>query len=339
MFFISKCKIKHFTKETFKILGISIFGCLIAAILVLLNFELRYNVKFLGQDLGYVKNKFEAEKLVTEYLNNTENIAYIEISEIPTYELKFVNKDEATDEKENVLDAVKTASTVYYKIYGITLENEIVGYTQTLGETEKVTEEITKSDKNLSLSVSEIVTEESKKLETPEAISSRIIENNNAKKLELAKAQRARNATSRSSAKRAATSTSEAPAEYVDIGNISFVRPTVGTVTSRFGRRGSSTHTGVDIATSKGTTIVASAGGTVTFTGWQGGYGNLVIVSHGSGVQTYYAHCNTISVTAGTEVSQGQKIAEVGSTGNSTGPHVHLEIRVNGSPTNPENYI
>ena len=123
---------------------------------------------------------------------------------------------------------------------------------------------------------------------------------------------------------------------------ITLIKPVSGTITSRFGvgsriRRAS--HTGLDIATSTGTPIVAAASGTVTFSGYKGSYGNMLVISHGNGVQTYYGHCSKLYVSAGAQVSQGQTIGAVGSTGNSTGPHLHLEVRVNGVAYNPQNYV
>ncbi len=114
---------------------------------------------------------------------------------------------------------------------------------------------------------------------------------------------------------------------------------TGGTVTSRFGRRSGGTHTGIDIALPTGTSIVAADGGTVTFAGWSGGYGYVVKISHGSSTQTWYAHCSALLVSAGQQVAKGQPIARVGSTGNSTGPHLHFEVRINGSAVNPAPYI
>ena len=102
-------------------------------------------------------------------------------------------------------------------------------------------------------------------------------------------------------------------------------------------RRG--THTGIDIGLPSGTSIVAADGGTVTFAGWSGGYGYMVKISHGSSTQTWYAHCSALLVSAGQEVAKGQPIARVGSTGNSTGPHLHFEVRINGSAVNPAPYI
>lgn len=100
-------------------------------------------------------------------------------------------------------------------------------------------------------------------------------------------------------------------------------------------------HAGMDIAGSSGSTIVAADSGTVILAnyGYNGGYGNYVIISHGNGYTTRYAHCSSLSVSVGQKVSKGQKIAAVGSTGASTGPHCHFEIRINGSTVNPANYV
>ena len=114
-------------------------------------------------------------------------------------------------------------------------------------------------------------------------------------------------------------------------------------ITSYFGGRrifGSySYHSGIDIAASYGAAIKAADGGTVTFAGWKGTYGKLVIIKHDNGTQTYYAHNSSLLVSAGTKVYKGQQIAKAGSTGRSTGVHCHFEIRVNGSAVNPLNYL
>ncbi|MDK2835821.1 MAG: hypothetical protein PWP21_598 [Thermosediminibacterales bacterium] len=118
-----------------------------------------------------------------------------------------------------------------------------------------------------------------------------------------------------------------------------FIWPATGRISSPFGPRGREFHTGVDIAAPYNTPIKAADSGTVTFAGWQGGYGRLVIVSHGNGFETYYAHTNKILVKVGEAVEKGEKIALVGSSGRSTGPHLHFEIRKNGKPLNPLNYF
>ena len=124
-----------------------------------------------------------------------------------------------------------------------------------------------------------------------------------------------------------------------------FLTPAGGGISSKYGPRVhpitgvSGFHTGVDFAASNNSSILASKSGTVAFAGVQSGYGNVVIIDHGNGVQTLYAHCSSILVSNGQTVSRGQTIAKVGSTGNSTGPHLHFEVRVNGQHTDPMNYL
>ena len=120
---------------------------------------------------------------------------------------------------------------------------------------------------------------------------------------------------------------------------LEFIKPVEGGyISSNYGYRGEELHTGVDIAIAKGTEIYASEAGIVSFAGWRGGYGNLVIVDHSNGYQTYYAHCNTLSVVEEQEVNKQDVIAYVGSTGRSTGNHVHFEIRKDGKLLNPNDY-
>jgi murein DD-endopeptidase MepM/ murein hydrolase activator NlpD len=120
----------------------------------------------------------------------------------------------------------------------------------------------------------------------------------------------------------------------------SFIMPTSGTITSPFGQRGGEFHKGLDIAVPTGTNIVAADGGTVVFAGWDsGGYGNLIKIDHGNGFETYYGHSSKLYVKVGQKVAKGELIAAVGSTGNSTGPHVHFEIHKNGVAINPSDYV
>ena len=110
-------------------------------------------------------------------------------------------------------------------------------------------------------------------------------------------------------------------------------------LTSRFGTRGGRMHYGIDLACKSGTRIGAADGGTVTFAGYNGSFGYLVIVNHGGNMETYYAHCSSMHVKKGDRVYQGQHIANVGSTGRSTGPHLHFEVHVNGVAKNPLSYL
>ena len=116
-------------------------------------------------------------------------------------------------------------------------------------------------------------------------------------------------------------------------------------VSSRFGLRvhpitgEKKSHTGIDIASNQGTAVYASDGGSVTLAGWNGGYGNCIMIDHGNGYVTLYGHLSSISVSVGQTVSQGATIGAVGSTGNSTGPHLHFEVLKNGSRIDPEQFF
>ena len=115
--------------------------------------------------------------------------------------------------------------------------------------------------------------------------------------------------------------------------------PVAGTVTSGFGYRWGRMHEGVDIAVGQGTPVQAAGAGTVIYAGWLGGYGNLVVVDHGNGLSTAYAHNSSLVSAVGQSVTTGQVIAYSGSTGHSTGPHVHFEVRVNGGAVDPLGYL
>lgn len=111
------------------------------------------------------------------------------------------------------------------------------------------------------------------------------------------------------------------------------------TLTSRFGQRMHNFHKGVDLATGSGNDIVAVKSGEVIFSGYEGAYGNLVIIQHEGSIKTCYGQCSNLNVNVGDKVNQGDVIANVGSTGNSTGPHLHFEIRINDEVVNPQDYI
>ncbi len=121
--------------------------------------------------------------------------------------------------------------------------------------------------------------------------------------------------------------------------------PVMGRITSGFGYRvhpifgTRKNHTGIDISRPTGTPVAAADGGKVIFAGWYGGYGKAVVVVHGNGIATLYGHLSRISVSAGSVVNKGQLVGLVGSTGYSTGAHLHFEVRVNGRPVNPMRYL
>jgi murein DD-endopeptidase MepM/ murein hydrolase activator NlpD len=122
-------------------------------------------------------------------------------------------------------------------------------------------------------------------------------------------------------------------------GSGGLIWPANGSISSGFGMRWGRLHAGVDIPLPEGTGLRAAAGGTVAIAGWTGGYGNYTCIQHSGSLSTCYGHQSSISVSVGQSVSQGQVIGASGNTGHSTGPHLHFEVRINGSPVDPLGYL
>lgn len=144
---------------------------------------------------------------------------------------------------------------------------------------------------------------------------------------------------------RSSLSTSSSGSSRYTGGQFAFPAPSMISVTSPYGYRihpifgTRKYHSGMDLAAPHGTNTVAAEAGVVRMAGWNGGYGYCVIIDHGGGIATLYGHNSKLLVSAGQSVSRGQVIAKIGSTGNSTGPHLHFEVLINGSTTNPAPYI
>ena len=156
-------------------------------------------------------------------------------------------------------------------------------------------------------------------------------------------AEQARQQAAAQQSSSGSSSSSSSQQQIVDTGDLSFRWPLPGYsyISSPFGSRWGGWHTGIDISGGGvyGASIVAAEAGTVIMSQWYSTYGNCVIVDHGGGYSTLYAHMSGYAVSVGDYVSKGQTIGYVGSTGNSTGPHLHFEVRVNGTAQNPQNYV
>ncbi len=315
MNFILKKKFKFYTKEILKLFNIILiaFGCIIA--IVLIKYKPIYEVVISGEKAGYIESKELFQQELADYTQNykSKNIESIEIIDTPKYELKLVDKSQETNEDE-VLIALQKDMKITYKYYDILINNERVESVNTLEEAEQLISEI----KSEEASIEEKKTENIEEMQTHE--------------LEIAKSN--------------ILETLGKIEDSKAIANINGIRvatlPVTGTITSRYGvnsRIRSSSHTGLDIATSTGTPIKAISDGTVTFAEYKGAYGNLVKIDHGNGIESWYAHTSKMYVKVGQQVKAGDVIAAVGSTGNSTGSHLHLEIRINGQHVNPQNYL
>lgn len=295
-----------------------------------------YSVMLNDEFVGYTDDKSKLQDKITAYVEEGDSkfVAFVELEKLPEYKMCLVKKNTKATDNE-IFAKVIEGGTPYYKYYAISVDGQEKQYVATFEEAEEIINQLkAKNSKNKdNIAYAPKYSTELKDFATIETAVNTLYE-----ATPVAKPKKVT-----SSSKKYASSGSVTTSKKMDYSNtalgISLVRPVSGIITSRFGVRSRGTHTGLDIAASKGTPIKAAAGGTVTYSGYKGSYGNLLVISHGNGVTTYYAHCNTLNVKAGQSVSQGQVIATVGSTGNSTGPHLHLEVRVNGVAKNPQNYV
>jgi murein DD-endopeptidase MepM/ murein hydrolase activator NlpD len=291
-----------------------------------------YKVSISGQEIGYIQNKEALEEKVKENVIGTEekNIDTIDIQTTPEYQLKFVDRNIETNEEE-IIETVKQDILITYKYYEIALNNETIDSLNTLEEAEELVNKVKEDneEQDLELSIIEKYTENEEEVQTSD--------------LEVAKNDIQEKVTQKLEEQEKQKEEEERINSMPEINGIKLAyAPISGTISSRYGASSSirsSAHTGLDIASSSGTPIKVVASGTVTFASYQGSYGNLVKVDHGNGVETWYAHTSKMYVSVGQEVEAGEVIAAVGSTGNSTGPHLHLEIRIDGNTVNPQNYL
>ncbi len=299
-----------------------------------------YSVFMNGKQVGYTENKAELQQKINDYIENGEGdnkeVAFVQVEHIPSYQLCLLKKNIVANDEE-IFDRVKEQGVTYYRYYAILENEEEKLYMSRFEEAEQVIEGLKeKNSANLEkISIVEKYEQTKQDVVTSEQAIDKLYKKP-IKALTVAKNGVSNYRTTGNVNTALTTSLGKA-----DIG-ISLIRPISGTISSRFGVRSNirvSSHTGLDIAASSGTPISAAASGTVTFSGYKGSYGYMIVITHGNGVQTYYGHCSKLYVSSGTQVSQGQVIAAVGSTGNSTGPHLHLEVRVNGIAYNPQNYV
>ena len=232
-------------------------------------------------------------------------------------------RTEKTSKNEIISTLENNYTTKVYKFYEVSLNDQPKEYVKTLEDAEKIVSQIKEQfntdELEIDIKINEKYTVNTEEINTD---SFEVASNN---------------------IKTAAQEIKEENESLAFVNGIKIsVLPVSGTISSRYGESSSrrkSTHTGLDIACPTGTNIKVVSSGTVTFASYNGSYGNLVKVDHGNGVETWYAHCSKIYAKVGQQVEAGEVIAAVGSTGNSTGPHLHFEIRIDGNTVNPQNYV
>ena len=322
-------------RASMKFIMLFVIATFLIVIAVAFLYKPIYSVSINGEHVGYCGDKSKLQERINNYIENGdgENVAFVQIENLPEYKLCLLKKGIVTNDDE-IYNKVAESGITYYRYYAILENSEEKYYVHNFEEAEKIVNSLkNKKSSNIDkISIAEKYETELKDfISTEEAISKLYVEP--VKKVTVAKTNSTKYAATGSVVTANKTSSGK-----VSLG-ITLARPISGTITSRFGRRSSGNHTGLDIAAPYGTKIKAAASGTITFSGYKGLLGNLIVISHGNGVQTYYAHCSALYGKVGQSVKQGEVIAAVGSTGNSTGNHLHLEVRVNGVAYNPQNYV
>ncbi len=328
MDFILYRRLKFYTKEFLKIFNIVIIALDFIITIVLIKYKPMYKVNIAGEEIGYVENTQELEEKVVSKIenNNNKNIDNITFNEQPEYELKLVDRTENTDE-DSLINDFENNMTVTYKYYEVAIDNNTVEKLNTKEEAEEVVKNVKEKskDENINLGITEKYTIDNEEIDTSNVeVAKQNVQENVENKIEEEKQK-------------------EEEEKLPNINGIKIaVTPIEGSITSRYGvssRIRKSTHTGLDISATTGTNIKVVADGTVTNATYTGSYGNLVKIEHGNGVETWYGHTSKMYVKKGDTVKAGDVIAAVGSTGNSTGPHLHFEIRINGEHVNPQQYL
>ncbi len=325
---ILKTKLKVLTKKLSRGFITVLVGLIFIVAILIIKYRPVYEVTLQGEKIGTIQNKETFTNLINERIINIEerNIANVSLKNELSYSLKLQNRKINTNEEEIIEKIKQDNTTTIYKYYEIALNGEIKTLVDTMEEAEsiinQIKEEFTGDELELDLQINEKYTENYNDI--------------NLESIEVA-------STSVENAAQEIKEEKEREDALAVINDVKIsVLPIKGTITSRYGASSSirkSTHTGLDIATSSGTPIKATASGTVIFAQYSGSYGNLVKIDHGNGVETWYGHCSKFNTKVGTKVNAGDVIAYVGSTGNSTGPHLHFEIRINGNTVNPQNYV
>lgn len=339
--FILNEYIKYYTKEFAKLFKIMLIGFFIITAIILIKYKPIYKVSISGQKVGYSNSKNDIAAYIDTILDDDdEKIAFVVLDEKPEFKIQLADRNFKTTD-EDIKSEIASRMEIQYTSYAITYDKNNIAYVANKEEAEQLIDKLKKdydiqyTDKLGILQVYSETYGDIQAVNQEEANTSLAKVMNEDKKKNATKVKVASNKKTTTITKKSSS------ANGIKLS----VKPISGIITSRYGNRsspggiGSTNHKGLDISAKQGTSIKACASGTVTFAGNKGSLGNLVIISHGNGVETYYGHCSKISVSKGDKVSAGDIIATVGKTGAATGPHLHLEVHVNGKAVNPQKYV
>lgn len=300
------------------------------------NYEMGYKYyNDLGTEIGIVQQEDFLENTITDYLEQLEgdgyNIVSTQLVVDIDYEKEVIRKDEVNEEEIKKIIVNNLDTTVELLKLTIT-EEELPYYFKTKEECEKFINslnEYIKQDYTI-----EIYNGKIEDITSQEVLEQKLINVKEEKALADKKAQEAAEAARKRAQAATSVSRSGTSSKRYNAPMASYV-----IISSKYGWRSSGWHSGVDFAAPLGTEIYSWKDGTVTFAAWSGNYGYFIIVEHNDGTVSRYAHCSKIIVNKGDIITEGQTIGLVGSTGRSTGPHLHLEIQVNGKNVDPLLYL
>lgn len=363
-------------RKTVKIAVILTVATIIILGLIQIFYKQTYSVSLNGEVIGYTNNKIELQEKINNYLKNGngDGASFVEIKNLPTYKVCLLKKGISTNDDE-IYEKVISSGISYYKYYAITVKDEEKSYVATFSDAEEAVKQL--KDKNSNNSSELGIVEKYGVKNLPEGVKiasdddidededdedSEEDENDGTEKTikvsevpEISSVDDTVNKVyekpvinvsktkENTSAYKQVAKTVVSETSYPTNLGVTLIQPVSGgTISSRFGIRSRDNHKGLDIAAPRGTAIKAAASGTVIFAGSgapYSGYGNVVVIQSTSSVTIRYGHCSALYVKKGESVVQGQVIAAVGSTGISTGNHLHFEIRYNGKAVNPQNYV
>lgn len=295
--------------------------------------------------MGLVSDKDKFEKDIKDTLEDVhEPVVSATLAEKPRYSLRLVDKEDIDVDDDYVFAKIEEKIEKKYRYYNLKEDDKLLAKVSTKEEKDKLIEEL-KKDKNVKdIKVEEEETKENYIISYEEAkqlafSTAENIENDKKEKDAKTKIEKRNTNIIKNIRKGGTVSTSSSSNASAMLGSLSFRRPLNSSRISA-GYLGYPGHRGIDFPSPQGTPVMAAEAGTVTTVLYSNkSYGNRVIIDHGNGISTLYGHNSTISVSLGQKVNKGQTIAGVGSTGRSTGNHVHFEIRINGKPINPTSYV
>ena len=299
-------------------------------------------MSFGDTEIGLVSSKEKFEHDIKDTLEDLhEPVISAILPQKLKYSLRLVDKEDIDVDDDYVFAKVEEKIEKKYKYYNIKEDDKLLAKVSTKEEKDKLIEEL-KKDKNVKdIKVEEEETKEIYIISYEEAkqlafSTAETIEKGKKDKTKITKQNSNIVKNIRRGGSVSESSSSNASAM---LGSLSFRRPLNSSRVSA-GYLGYPGHRGIDFPAPQGTPVMAAESGTVTTVLYSNkSYGNRVIIDHGNGISTLYGHNSSIGVSLGQKVSKGQTIAGVGSTGRSTGNHVHFEIRINGKPINPTSYV